>query len=179
MEKEITIIWKDLSEELFMFILNKVKDEQSAKDIHQEVFIKVMTNIHQLKQISRLTSWIYQITRNSIIDHFRGIQKKQDISVAEIELPVLESNNFDYSRLSHCINQKINALSQQHKEAIVLTTFQNYSQKELAAHLKISYSGTKSRVQTAKKILKETILDCPNVTSDKTGKILDYKKNDF
>jgi RNA polymerase sigma-70 factor (ECF subfamily) len=67
----------------------------------------------------------------------------------------------------------------QHKEAIVLTTFQNYSQKELSKHLNISYSGTKSRVQKAREILKDQLLDCPNVETDSTGKLLDFDNNEI
>jgi RNA polymerase sigma-70 factor (ECF subfamily) len=176
MKTEINTIWIDLNEELYKFILGKVKDEQTSKDIHQEVFLKIQAKIHQLKHTSKLTSWVYQITRNTIIDYFRKVNNK-NISIANLEIPETEANNFDYSNLTGCINQKIDSLSSLHKEAIILTAFKNYSQKELAEHLKISYSGTKSRVQRAKEILKENILDCPNVESDKTGKLLDFENN--
>ncbi len=177
MNREINIIWVDLNEELYKFILGKVKDEQTSKDIHQEVFLKVQTKIHQLKHISKLTSWIYQITRNSIIDYFRKVKDKS-ISITGIDIPEKDTNNFEYSNLTNCINQKIENLSSQHKEAIILTSFKNYSQKELAEYLKISYSGTKSRVQKAKEILKENILNCPNVESDNTGKLLDFENDE-
>ncbi|WP_299256379.1 sigma-70 family RNA polymerase sigma factor [uncultured Aquimarina sp.] len=176
MKTEIKTIWIDLSEELYKFILGKVKDEQISKDIHQEVFLKIQTKIHQLKHTSKLTSWVYQITRNSIIDYFRKV-KDNNISIHDLDIPETDANNFSYSNLTSCINQKIENLSTQHKEAIILTSFKNYSQKELAEYLKISYSGTKSRVQKAKEILKENILDCPNVESDKTGKLLDFENN--
>ncbi|WP_291966773.1 sigma-70 family RNA polymerase sigma factor [Maribacter sp.] len=176
MKTEINTIWIDLNEELYKFILGKIKDEQTSKDIHQEVFIKVQTKIHQLKHTSNLTSWVYQITRNTIIDYFRKVNNK-NVSINNLEIPETEVDNFDYNNLTNCINQKIENLSSQHKEAIILTVFKNYSQKELAEHLKISYSGTKSRVQKAKKILKENILDCPNVESDSTGKLIDFENN--
>jgi RNA polymerase sigma-70 factor (ECF subfamily) len=175
-KNEINTIWMDLNEELYKFILGKIKDEQTSKDIHQEVFLKIQTKIHQLKHTSKLTSWVYQITRNTIIDYFRKVNPKS-ISITDVDIPETEATNFDYSNLTNCINQKIESLSSQHKEAIVLTSFKNYSQKELAEHLKISYSGTKSRVQKAKEILRENILDCPNVESDSTGKLLDFENN--
>jgi RNA polymerase sigma-70 factor (ECF subfamily) len=177
MNREMNIIWIDLNEELYKFILGKVKDEQTSKDIHQEVFLKVQTKIHQLEHISKLTSWVYQITRNSIIDYFRKT-KGENISISSIDIPEKDTNNFEYSNLTNCINQKIENLSAQHKEAIILTSFKNYSQKELAVHLNISYSGTKSRVQKAKEILKENILNCPNVESDSTGKLLDFENDE-
>ncbi len=176
MKNEINIIWIDLNEELYKFILGKTNDEQISKDIHQEVFLKIQSKIHQLKQTSKLTSWVYQITRNTIIDYFRKGNSK-NISIDKLDIPETESENFDYSKLTNCINQKIEHLSAQHKEAIILTSFKNYSQKELAEHLKISYSGTKSRVQKAREILKENILDCPNVESDNSGKLLDFENN--
>lgn len=175
MKTELNAIWIDLNEELYAFILGRIKDEHIAKDIHQEVFLKVQTKIHQLKHSSKLTSWVYQITRNSIIDHYRKSPNKT-ISINDMDFPEVDSDNFEYANLTNCINQKIEDLSSHHKEAIILTSFQNYSQKELAQHLNISYSGTKSRVQKAKEILKENILDCPNVASDNTGKLIDFKK---
>jgi RNA polymerase sigma-70 factor (ECF subfamily) len=176
MKTEINTIWIDLNEELYKFILGKIKDEQTSKDIHQEVFLKIQTKIHQLKHTSKLTSWVYQITRNTIIDYFRKVNDK-NISINDLEIPETESNNIDYSNLTNCINQKIESLSSQHKEAIILTSFKNYSQKELAEHLKISYSGTKSRVQKARNILRQNILDCPNIESDSSGKLLDFENN--
>jgi RNA polymerase sigma-70 factor (ECF subfamily) len=177
MKNEINTIWLDLNEELYHFILGKIKDEQQSKDIHQDVFLKIQTKIHQLQHTSKLTSWVYQITRNTIIDHYRG-QAKNTVDLVHVDMPEEQGDDFDYSKLTNCINQKIGELSAQHKEAIVLTTFQEYSQKELAKHLNISYSGTKSRVQKARDILKIQLLNCPNVASDQTGKLLDFENNE-
>jgi RNA polymerase sigma-70 factor (ECF subfamily) len=178
MKNEINTIWLDLNEELYHFILGKIKDEQLAKDIHQEVFLKIQSKIHQLQHTSKLTAWVYQITRNTIIDHFRK-QSKITVAISDFDMPEEQEDDFDYSKLTNCINQKIGELSMQHKEAIVLTTFQNYSQKELSKHLNISYSGTKSRVQKAREILKDQLLDCPNVETDSTGKLLDFDNNEI
>lgn len=176
MKTEIAIIWADLNEELYKFILGKIKEEQTAKDIHHEVFLKIQGKMDQLKHTSKLTSWVYQITRNTIVDYFRKLKNKET-SIDDLDFPETPNDSFDYSKLANCINQKVENLSAQHKEAIVLTSFKDYSQKELAEHLKISYSGTKSRVQKAREILKENILDCPNVESDGSGKVIDFENN--
>lgn len=176
MKREVYEIWIDLNEELYMFIQGKVKDEELAKDIHQDVFLKIQTKIHQLKHTSKLTSWVYQITRNAIIDYFRKAKNK-NVSIDELDIPLTEEENFNYSNLTSCINQKIKELSADHKKAIILTSFKNFSQKELSEHLKMSYSGAKSRVQKAREVLKENILDCPNVEADNTGKLIDFENN--
>ena len=58
MKTEINTIWIDLNEELYKFILAKVKDEQTSKDIHQEVFLKIKIKIHQLKHTSKLIRFV-------------------------------------------------------------------------------------------------------------------------
>ncbi len=60
MKDEINTIWIDLNEELYKFILGKIRDEQVTMDIHQEVFLKIQTKIHQLKHTLSwgMSSWI-------------------------------------------------------------------------------------------------------------------------
>lgn len=49
--------------------------------------------------------------------------------------------------------------------------------KEVTEELNISVSGAKSRVQRGRKMIKETILKCCEVNTDKYGNIVDYKPN--
>lgn len=173
MQTELEYIWKDLNGELQKFVFGKTKDKEVSREIVQEVFLKVQINIKQLRDTSKLTSWVYQITRNTISDYYRS--KHNDLSSLDgINIPEDDGECFEYSKLSNCINQKIANLSQKYKEAIVLTMFRNYSQKDLAKHLQIPYSTVKSRVQNAKGILKKEILDCPNVEKDSLGRPLDF-----
>lgn len=176
MQDKIETIWIDLNEELYLFILSKVKDENTVKDILQDVFLKVQENLHQLEQTSKLTSWVYQITRNTIIDYYR---KKKNDSVLMKNLNLNEDNDqdFEYAKLTDCINRKIENLTKEYKEAIVLTYLKKFSQKQYAQQVQLSYSGAKSRVQKARNILKEDILDCPNVESDISGNILGFQKS--
>ncbi|WP_242202630.1 sigma-70 family RNA polymerase sigma factor [Aestuariivivens insulae] len=175
MNKDIEILWYDLHMELYNFILKRIKNEDDTKDILQDVFFKVQTKIDSLKDTSKLTSWVYQITRNTIIDFFRK-KKHVDEDISSIELPENENDDMVYKSLSSCINGKINTLSKTYKEAILLTSFCDFTQLQLAERENISYSGAKSRVQRAKDILKNEILDCPNVEVDSKGKIIDFLK---
>lgn len=168
----IQYIWSDLHTELKQFINHKVKNNSVSEDILQEVFIKIHVNLFQLKDSSKLTAWVYQITRNTIADFFR--QQKGNESTRFPELPETEEQDNLYQSLGNCINGKIAKLSQKDKEAVLLTYFKNYSQKELAAFLGMSYSGTKNRIQRAREKLKISILNCENVKADANGKITDF-----
>lgn len=175
MQDHVEYIWSDLHQELKKFILVKVKDPAMAEDLLQEVFIKVHLHLHQLKDPARLTSWVYQISRNVMADHFK---QSKNIPVAGLPLwAESETEDHIYSSLSNCINGKIAKLPTKDREAVLLTYFQHYSQKELADFLGISYSGAKNRIQRARQKLRQEILDCENVSSDTSGKITGLGEN--
>lgn len=159
MENEIQNIWKDLHQELQKFIFFKVKNKQISEDILQDVFLKIQLNVHKLKDSSKLTSWVYQITRNTILDHFR--KDNNLFSLESIDI-VDADNDVNFSKLSDCINSKINNLPNKYKEALLLTILKDFSQIELAEYLGISYSGAKSRVQRGKEKVKTLVLNCEN-----------------
>lgn len=162
-----------MRDELYKFIYSKLRDDTITEDVLQDVFIKVHLSLYQLKDPSKLTSWVYQIARNTITDYLKQPKFENEV----IELAEEEDNEQVYKSLSNCINSKINLLSSVDREAVLLTYFKNYSQKELAAFLGISYSGAKNRIQRVREKLRLSILDCENVQSDTSGRIIDYDKN--
>ncbi len=172
MRPDIELIWLDLRQELKKFMLAKLRDEDTAEDLMQDVFIKAHLNIHQVQDAAKLTSWIYQIARNTVADHFK--EKSRTSEKSSPEWAADESVEPIYQSLSQCINSKISKLSKRDREAVLLTYFKNYSQKELANFLGISYSGAKNRIQRAREKLRLSILDCGNVESDSKGRIIDF-----
>ncbi|MDA8226295.1 MAG: sigma factor-like helix-turn-helix DNA-binding protein [Desulfitobacterium hafniense] len=69
----------------------------------------------------------------------------------------------------------VDSLPETYKQAILLTEFQNMTQKELSEKLGISISGAKSRVQRGRKMLKEMLLGCCQLEVDRRGNIIDYQ----
>ena len=65
-------LWETFSAPLYQFIRNRVPDAHIAEDILQDVFLKIHTHIDTLRTPDRLTSWIYQLTRNAIADYYRS-----------------------------------------------------------------------------------------------------------
>ncbi len=65
------LIYKQYYTRLFSFINSKVRNTEDTKDILSEVFIKIHKNIDKLGSHEKLTSWIFTITRNTIVDFYR------------------------------------------------------------------------------------------------------------
>ncbi len=171
MKYTVKDIWVDLYHDLYRFTMSKVKDQEETSDILQETFIKIHLNLNKLKSKEKLAPWVYQITRNTIIDHFRG-ENHHSSNPNPIGMIDTSEDESGFSSLEQCINQKVKYLTSNDQQALTLTYFRETSQKELAQLLGISYSGAKTRVQTARKNLKQNILACPRVSLDAAGGII-------
>jgi len=171
MSVDITSVWTDMNGRLTSFVNGKVKDSELSKDIVQDVFLKVFTKFDTLKNEEKLVSWIYQITRNEIISHFRKIQFNSPTNEVQEEYTDDSLN----SELTYCISPFLNSLPEKYKQAVILADIENISQKEIAERLNISYSGAKSRVQRGRELLKSTYQQCCAISTDVYGNVIDYK----
>ena len=175
MTNEVTNIWTDFHKELKGFIYNKTRNSADTDDILQEVFIKIIRNIDKVNQSENLRQYLYGIVRNTINDYFRN--QKTILTENEIEdkLSEVETQTLNSTIAECCIKPFINKLPDNYKEALLITEFQDISQKELAEKLNISYSGAKSRVQRGKEKLKELVLNCCAYESDVYGNLISNK----
>ena len=166
-------IWKEFSKRLENFILSKVNDPDLANDLLQDVFVKIHINKDKLESNEKLKSWLYTITRNVIMDYYRKKRIESDDILESLEYPSQEELNQENIVFQKCLEPYILALPDKYKEALVKTTFENLSQKDLATLNNISYSAAKSRVQRAREMVKNQIIACCNPTSDVYGNIIE------
>ncbi|HLX40850.1 MAG TPA: RNA polymerase sigma factor SigZ [Ktedonobacteraceae bacterium] len=168
-------VWKTFNVNLKQFILKRVVDEDNAEDILQEVFVKIHTRIHTLRDQEKLPGWIYQITRNAIYDYYRA--QRDIVALPESATVIAEEtlNDSAIEELLPCIRDMVERLPTEYRQALILTEYDGLSQKELAGRLGISYSGAKSRVQRAREKLKTMLLDCCHFQFDRSGRVIDYQ----
>ncbi len=167
-ETNVLLTWNRLQQDLKEFVYRKVKDKAISDDIVQDVFLKVQANLPQLKDSKKLSSWIYQITRNVVVDHFR----KNIGKVKTIDINWENAQNELNDCVAHCLRVLLDRLPEKYSLALKLTEFENLSQYELAERLNISYSGARSRVQRARKMLKEKIDALYLIKTDVYGNVI-------
>ena len=161
-------LWKSLHSELVTFVHTKVKDRSTAEDIVQDVFIKVHSKSHQLKEADKITGWIFQITRNAVADHFRRATK--NIDVANLEWDTTRHGFNDC--VANCLKVLMQTMPDKYRIPLELSELEDLSQYELAQRLNISYSGARSRVQRARKMLRQKLDDLYVIKTDAYGNVI-------
>ncbi|MEM9986865.1 MAG: sigma-70 family RNA polymerase sigma factor [Bacteroidota bacterium] len=159
-------IWNDFNEELYFFILKKVKDKHVANDIFQNTFLKIHKNLSQLQQKEKVKAWVFQISRNEISNYFRAESTYVEPSDASQEA-LLQEYQFVC-----CFDRLINELPEMYREVIEMVYLKGHKQKEAARELGISLENTKARIRRAKDMLKEKFRACCKYEFDKKGKLV-------
>jgi RNA polymerase sigma-70 factor (ECF subfamily) len=168
MEKLTGTMWNAIQQELRSFVLSKVKDKTLTDDIVQDVFLKVQANFSRLKDVKKFSGWIYQITRNTIIDHYRS----QSRSLQPVDLQWDDTRQDFNDCVAFCLGKLLTTLPDQYRQALQLIELENVSQLELAERLGISYSGAKSRVQRARQMLKQKMDALYIIETDAYGNVI-------
>jgi RNA polymerase sigma-70 factor, ECF subfamily len=173
--ENIEFLWYQFNSGLRSFIISRINNDTDADDILQNTYLKIHENIHSLKDNSRIKSWIYQITRNLIIDYFRTEKNNQKLKKEKHELAASSSSGrFVDIAISDMI-KTMEDMPPEYCEALCLTEIEGMSQKEFAEKTGLSYSGAKSRVQRARQMLKDMLLKCCHYQFDKYGTVFDIQ----
>jgi len=162
-------IWEEHSEKLKAFICSKVSGEDHCYDILHDVFLKITEKEERIKLVEKPASYVIKMAQNSIADYYRT--RKKSIQIQQEENIVIETLT-DIQLADCCLLSFIKKLPPSYSEALILTELEGSSQKRLAEKLNISYTGAKSRIQRARKMLKKAILACCPYKFDKYGNII-------
>ena len=165
---ELSLNWTQVQNELKGFVFKRVRDKALTEDIVHDVFLKVQDKIRQVRETEKLFGWIYQITRNTIIDHYR--KDKKQISLKDIDWESSPPNFNDC--VSNVINELIPTLPDTYRIPLEMSELQNMSQLDVAEKLGLSYPAAKSRVQRARQLLKDKLDQILIIKTDGYGNVV-------
>ncbi len=161
---KIDDLFKTLEQDLYRYISSKVDNKEDAKDILQNVFVKVVEKADTLKEEKATKAWIFTICRNTIIDYYRKSRMKvynnrldgngEDSRFIAKEIENAKAVTIELER---CMESLIKQLPEKYRYPIIMTQIKGIKQKDLAKEMNIPYPTIRSRVQRGKEKLKELI----------------------
>jgi RNA polymerase sigma-70 factor (ECF subfamily) len=177
-------LWQEMHDGLRAFIAKRVSDQSYVEDVLQEVFMRVHRQLDSVNDPHRIVSWMYQITRNAIIDYYRKPGRRQEIpagSSSDIEAfgGEFQAESSDPgSEVAGCLRPMVERLSKDYREALTLVELDGLTQQAAAQQMGLSLSGMKSRVQRGRKQLKQMLDDCCLIEFDRRRGVVDYEVRD-
>lgn len=159
--------------------MKRVPDKFEAEDILQEVGIRIQKNANRIKDITNVEAWLYRITYNLIVDYFRVVNKYLLIEdINEISVPATPHNENYNKETAECLLKLVEYLPSTYKEAIIESDYNGNKQSILGKKWGLSNSGSKSRIQRARKKLKAVLFSCCEVKTDNAGNIIEFYNKD-
>ena len=143
-------IYKTYWQKVFRICMGYVNDSDVAKDLAQESFIKVWTQLPKFRNESAIGTWIYRITANTCL---RQIQKEKKMLKAElpfeIKAEVIENNKEQDLQFLHLCISKLPEV----ERIIISLELEDVNQKEIAKIMGISEGNVRVKIHRIKEKL--------------------------
>lgn len=82
-------VYRDYKNKVFGYIYNRIHDHAVAEELTSDVFVKVVANIDRYDpEKASVSTWVFVITRNTLIEHYRKRRETEDID--GLEIPVTD-----------------------------------------------------------------------------------------
>ncbi|OGF25959.1 hypothetical protein A2303_01365 [Candidatus Falkowbacteria bacterium RIFOXYB2_FULL_47_14] len=155
--------YEDKLKRYILRISNVSGDE--AEDILQDTFVKVYRNLNDFDQNLKFSSWIYRITHNEVISHYRRRQARPEGYRLELseELAHKLASDLDTEReidlglLRDNLEAALSNIDEKYREVIILKFFEGLDYREISDVLKKPVGTIGTLINRAKNKLREEI----------------------
>lgn len=158
---------------VFDYVMMMVKDGDTADDIVQETFIKVVRFIDERRYTDngRFLSWVMRIAHNQVIDYFRQNKHENKITESDAGFDLLGTVKFSSKtveddivadQIKDDVRRLIEHLPDEQKEVVKMRYYEDLSFKEIAEQTGVSINTALGRMRYAlinlRKMIKENQL---------------------
>ena len=158
---------------VFSLIFRMVRDRETAEDLAQDTFIKVLNHLDRYRPEFKFSSWLFKIANNVTIDHLRrrtldtiSVDGSPHAATAEqatatsIELQSHDESPLDEMEsreLGTAIEQAIARLRPEYRSCILLRHVEGRSYEEIAATLDLPLGTVKTYIHRARHELRDAL----------------------
>ena len=145
---------------IFAFIYYKTHHRETAQDLTSQTFMKALEKISTFdSDKGSFNSWIYQIARNSVCDHFRSFQFDKNIDdiwdlTSSDDVPRDVANKIQLEE----VREGLQKLSPQQREIIILRVWEGLKFSEISEILSKSEAACKMDFSRGIKNLKKEVI---------------------
>jgi RNA polymerase sigma-70 factor (ECF subfamily) len=151
-ERAFAIIVRTYEQPVYNYVLRLTGDRVLAEDLTQEVFLRVYQGLPSFSLRSRFTTWLFQVTKNRVLDELRALERRPRALVALDDIPPLEVVDApaEQAETIDAVWRAVEALNPDLKMALLLRDIVGLSYTEIAETLEITLATVKWRIYKAR-----------------------------
>ena len=151
-ERAFSIIVRAYQVPVFNYVLRLVGDRSLAEDLTQEVFLRVFQGLPRFSLRSKFTTWLFQVTKNRVLDELRAVERRPRAVVDIDDVPPLEVLDAPFERLEaiDAVWRAVENLNVDLKMALLLRDIVGLSYTEIADSLEVTLATVKWRIYKAR-----------------------------
>jgi RNA polymerase sigma-70 factor (ECF subfamily) len=129
-----------------------VGDRSLAEDLTQEVFLRVYQGLPRFSHSSKFTTWLFQVTKNRVLDELRATERRPRAVVDLDDIPPLEVVDAPFERLEaiDAVWRAVERLNVDLKMALLMRDVVGLSYTEIADSLEVTLATVKWRIWKAR-----------------------------
>jgi RNA polymerase sigma-70 factor (ECF subfamily) len=141
------------------YVLRLTGDRTLAEDLTQEVFVRVLNALPRFSLRCKFTTWLFQITKNRVLDELRARERRPQAVVSYDEMPPLETYDQPAERIEtiDAIWRAVQELNPDLKMALLLRDVVGLPYNEIADTLEITLATVKWRIFKAREEVQLTL----------------------
>jgi RNA polymerase sigma-70 factor (ECF subfamily) len=151
-ERAFSIIVRTYEQPVFNYVLRLTGDRALSEDLTQEVFLRVFQGLPGFSLRSRFTTWLFQVTKNRVLDELRALERRPRAVVNIEDVPPLEVVDApaERSETIDAVWRAVEHLNPDLKMALLLRDIVGLSYGEIAETLEITLATVKWRIYKAR-----------------------------
>lgn len=165
------VAYQEMRDGLLASLSRRFGDPELAEDVVHDVFLRIHDRADQLRDVDRVQAWIGRIAERAMIDAVR--RRRPQVEVPSTLVAEPEADRDFEEATAKALRSMLERLPAVDAEALRQTEWEGRSQTDLAREWGVSVSGAKSRVQRARKRLRDMLLDCCHFELDARGRVTD------
>lgn len=146
---------------VYRFFLRQCDNHETAEELYQDVWIKLINARKSYKNGAKFTTWLYTIARNHLVDHYRKQAHRNSVSADQDQVDASAApdnwqpdNEFERKRLGRALKTAVNNLPREQAEVFLMKQESGLSAPEIAKVQGITLEAAKSRYRYATRKLR-------------------------
>jgi RNA polymerase sigma-70 factor, ECF subfamily len=154
---DVFSIWLKYQERIHNYISKRVHQPGESENILHTVLLKMYRYCEKSNDVKNVSSWLYQIASNAIVDYYRNRQKFTEMNIDN--LPLVDAE-IPVSNAKEWVRPLIAQIPGKYADLLVMADLEGMGQKEIADKKGLTLTATKSRIQRGRKKLEEKFREC-------------------